>query len=61
MARHEKDDPTDSPTAWFAVLEAARSRGDFEVAADAVRNLRRLGVTVRFTSAATNRRPARKS
>ena len=41
----------DSPTAWFAVLEAARLRNDFEAAAEAIRQLRRLGVTVRFDRA----------
>lgn len=38
----------DSPTAWFAVLESARQRGDHERAAEAIRQLRRLGVTVKF-------------
>ncbi len=41
-------DPRDCPTAWFAVLERARMDGDFERAAEAIRQLRRLGVTVRF-------------
>lgn len=35
-------------TAWFAVLECARNANDFERAATAVRELRRLGVEVRF-------------
>jgi len=37
-----------SPTAWFAALERARDTNDFELAAQAVRELKRLGVTVRF-------------
>ncbi len=38
----------ESPTAWFAVLDCARNKQDFELAAKAVRELKRLGVTVRF-------------
>ena len=38
----------DSPTAWFAVLERAHQDGDHERAAEAIRELRRLGVAVRF-------------
>ena len=38
----------DSPTAWFVVLEQAREAGDFERAARAQRELRRLGVEVRY-------------
>ena len=45
-----KADAIDSPTAWFAVLEAARLRNDFERAAEANRQLRRLGVKVQFDS-----------
>jgi hypothetical protein len=36
------------PTYWFAVLEIARERGDFELAAEAQRQLGRLGVHVRY-------------
>jgi hypothetical protein len=39
-------DYADEPTYWFAVLEIARERGDFERAAEAVRELERLGVRV---------------
>jgi len=39
---------SDSPIAWFAVLEAALQRGDLRRAAQAQEQLRRLGVTVRF-------------
>ena len=39
----------ESPTAWFAVLERARMDGNHERAAQAIRELRRLGITVRFT------------
>jgi hypothetical protein len=41
-------DHRDAPTYWFAVLEIARERGDFEWAAEAQRQLERLGVIVRF-------------
>jgi hypothetical protein len=42
------DDHREMPFYWFAVLETARERNDFEQAAEAVRQLRRLGVTVRY-------------
>ena len=41
-------DHTDQPVYWFTVLEIARERSDFEAAADAVRQLERLGVRVTF-------------
>jgi hypothetical protein len=41
-------DHRDSATYWFAVLEIARERGDFERAAEAQRQLRRLGVCVNY-------------
>ena len=50
-ARREAEE---CPTAWFAVLERARENNDFERAAEAMRELKRLGVTVRF-----HRRPKR--
>jgi hypothetical protein len=37
-----------STTAWFAVLERARIDNDFTRAAEAVQQLRQLGVEVRF-------------
>ena len=40
--------PEDCPTAWFAVLERARIDHDYERAAAATRELRRLGVEVKF-------------
>jgi hypothetical protein len=42
-------DYRDAPTYWFAVLEIARERGDFERAAEAKRQLERLGVTVSYS------------
>ncbi len=45
--------PEDSPVAWFAVLETARRAGDFDRAAEAIRELRRLGICVSY------RRPPR--
>jgi hypothetical protein len=47
-------DANESPTYWFAVLEIARERGDFEQAAEAKRQLERLGVRVSY-------RPQRKA
>lgn len=38
-----------SPTAWFTVLEYARSRQDFALAATALRELNGLGVKVRYS------------
>jgi hypothetical protein len=52
MAKQEKskgeDAPADSPTAWFAVLERARRTNDYALAAQAQRELVRLGVVVKF-------------
>jgi hypothetical protein len=42
------DTATDSPTAWFAVLERARLTDDYELAAKAQAELERLGVRVKF-------------
>jgi hypothetical protein len=41
-------DYRDSPMFWFVRLEKARERHDHENAAQAIRELRRLGVDVRF-------------
>ena len=49
----------DSPVAWFAVLETARQACDFEKAGEAQRQLRRLGVEVKYTRPSD--RPARRS
>lgn len=38
----------DCAAVWFAILERAKNRNDFELAAKAERELRRLGVDVRF-------------
>jgi len=49
MAKAKKQtDPTNSPAAWFCVLEIARERGNFEQAAKATRELKRLGVDVKY-------------
>lgn len=40
---------TDSPTVWFAVLERARLTNDFDLAARAQSELKRLGVVVRYS------------
>jgi hypothetical protein len=39
---------SDSPTAWFAVLERARLTDNYALADRAMRELERLGVLVRF-------------
>ena len=41
-------DPTECATAWFALLERSRMVGDFESAARAQRELKRLGVSVKY-------------
>lgn len=46
--RQEKTDYRNSPAAWFCELETARKKSDFERAAEAVRELKRLGVTIKF-------------
>ena len=47
--------PTNSPTAWFAVLERARLVDDYGLANRARRELERLGVIVRFRRARDRR------
>lgn len=42
------NDHRDQPTYWFALLEIARAQGDHETAAEALRELRRLGVRVSY-------------
>jgi hypothetical protein len=52
--KHPKTDSRnhqDEPTYWFAVLEIAREQCDFERAAEAKRQLRRLGVCVSYDRA----------
>ena len=39
---------TESPAAWFVMLEIARKRGDAAEVVRAQRELRRLGVDVRY-------------
>ncbi len=41
----------DSPIYWFVVLEAARTRGDFDTAATAKRELDRLGIRLSYRTA----------
>lgn len=40
--------PTDWPVYWFAKLDKAVTEGDHEAAAEAQRELRRLGVRVNY-------------
>ena len=44
------DNAIDWPLWWFARLEAAVERGDHSAAAEAQRELERLGVSVRYGS-----------
>jgi len=46
-----------SPTAWFCVLETARERGDFTQAAEAQKQLQRLGVVVRYCETSRSAQP----
>jgi hypothetical protein len=50
--RSQKIDPTESPTCWFAILEGALRKEDYELAAKAKRELQRLGVQVSFSNVA---------
>jgi hypothetical protein len=43
-----KRDHRQEPTYWFAVMEIARERGDLDGAAEAKRQLQRLGVSVSY-------------
>lgn len=38
-----------SPIAWFYILEDARRHGDFNRAAEAQRELARLGIKIQYT------------
>lgn len=49
--RSARDEATDSPVVWFAVLERGRLAHDFALAARAVQELKRLGVTVKYNRA----------
>ncbi|MBW7990179.1 MAG: hypothetical protein FVQ84_09220 [Planctomycetes bacterium] len=44
----KKDYYINSPVAWFCLLERERERGNFERAAEAKRELKRLGLTIRY-------------
>ncbi len=52
-----KDKYSNSPVAWFVVLERARQDSNFELAAKARQELGRLGVIVKYRRLATLRRP----
>ncbi len=45
---NQSNNVENSPSVWFMRLERAKNLNDFEGAATAVRELRRLGVTVKF-------------
>ena len=46
----DKADYKNSPIVWFFALEKARLDNDFERAISALRELRRLGIEVRYLS-----------
>jgi hypothetical protein len=48
--RNAVDEVERCPTFWFAVMEAAKTKRDFTLAAEAKARLERLGVVVRFRS-----------
>jgi hypothetical protein len=56
--RPVKIDYNESPIVWFFVLEMARKRGNFERAANAQKELRRLGIEVRYRRPAATQRGA---
>ena len=47
-AKTEESPVTESPVYWFVVLEQARASGDFERAAQAKRELERLGIRIHY-------------
>ena len=51
MKKQNEPPETDCASVWFARLERAKNLNDFERAAEAVRELRRLGVDVKFAPA----------
>jgi len=44
----KNEDPNDWRVAWFLALEDARRRNDFKRAAEALEQLERLGVRVKY-------------
>jgi len=58
MTKPKQDAPEDCATVWFARLERAKDDHNFERAAEAVRELKRLGVDVKFTPDTPARREA---
>ena len=54
-AQTTNEEIRNSPVAWFFELEDARRQSDFERAAYAQRELKRLGVEVRYRSVQSRR------
>jgi hypothetical protein len=48
VSQHTQYQIADWPLWWFSRLDAALERGDYRAAAEAQRELRRLGVEVRY-------------
>lgn len=58
MKKSKEPPETDCASVWFARLERAKNLNDFERAAEAVRELQRLGVSVTFAPEASVRAEA---
>jgi hypothetical protein len=56
MNASTEEEIRNSPAYWFAVMEAARNSGRFVTAQQALDELRRLGVHVRFEGGTRDRR-----
>ena len=59
--RKSKNKYSDSPVAWFVVLERARQDSNFQLAAKATQELDRLGVLVKYRRPAALRRQGDKN
>lgn len=54
MGTKQEEEFRDHPTYWFTVLHIALDRNDYSRAAEAKRELRRLGIDVRFRRPSPN-------
>ena len=51
VCKEKKTNARNSPVAWFVMLERARASNNFAFAAQALQELTRLGVTVKYSRA----------
>lgn len=49
VCKAKKTDARNSPVAWFVMLERARASNNFVLAAQAMQELSRLGVIVKYS------------